>query len=249
VTRRFPVTVAAYSDAMVEEIAGPVARRLRSGDEVDLVIGNRDRPLDLATLDRWTSRLSASLPSEVTLLGHTSGLAKAFRLAREAPPAVRAVVLDYEPEYDPEFTWEFGPTRDHFERFAAGVRTTGRRAIGYPTGRPLREGPLQRFGWDYGELASKVDDLYPQTQHWARLGPEAWHAVLERLRSQLGRPGLGLPGGTVQVTLGDSVNAIAGDAAFERIREAEVGGPHRLFVWWSPSHGDELSKLLARLDE
>ncbi|MCI4323797.1 MAG: hypothetical protein L3K03_07265 [Thermoplasmata archaeon] len=248
-TRSIPISLAAYNDAMVEAIAGAVRPWVRTGDEVDLVSGNHDNPLSLANLGRWCERLVPQLPTGTLFAAHTSGLDNAATLADQAPAAVRSILLDYEPNFDPAFTWEFPPTLAHLDQFSARCRGRGRRAIAYPTGRAIQEGPLQHFGWDYAEIAGHVDDVYPQTQHWASLGAASWASALSKLRAQHSRRGIDPRSLVVQLTIGDGGNAILADPAVNRFREARDLGIRRLFVWWSPPFLDELSRFLTRLDQ
>jgi len=247
-SRAFAVVLAAYSDAMVEGVCSQFTRFLRPGDEVDLVSGNHDRPLALPDLGRWVSELTEALSEEVALDGHTSGLANVAQLAAGAPERIRAILLDYEPNWDPEFTWDLGATQTHFERFAEICRAHGRRAIAYPTGRPLLEPSLQVYGWDYAELARHVDDLYPQTQHWASPGPGRWAAALEKLRGQRSALGRSPRDLTLQLTLGDRLNGITARDAMARVQEAATGGLSRLFLWWAPSSASDVLELLTALN-
>jgi hypothetical protein len=243
-----PLVIAAYNDAMVAGLTGPLHRFLRPNDEVDLVVGNRDHPLSVPTLNRWAEAISTGSPPGVRLAAHTSSLEKVAEVARSADPAVASILLDYEPQWDPSFTWEFAPTLAHFDQFAAICRNSHRQAIAYPTGRPLLEGPLQRYAWDYGEIRRRVDDVYPQTQHWASLGSDRWRQVIERLRSQWARAGLPENRVTVQVTIGNRENGVGSEVATMRVREAVAMGVGRLYVWWAPDVLDETARFLAGVE-
>ncbi|MCI4373373.1 MAG: hypothetical protein L3K02_07015, partial [Thermoplasmata archaeon] len=172
--RAVPLVIAAYNEAMVEAIQGPLRGFFRAGDEIDLVSGNHDRPLSVPTLNRWTTDLAGTLPAGVRFAAHTSGLGNATTIASQGVPRLSSILLDYEPNWDPAFTWDFAPSLAHFDQFASACRAAGRRAVAYPTGRPLREVALQGYGWDYGELRRHVDEVYPQTQHWSTVGSAGW---------------------------------------------------------------------------
>ncbi len=246
--RSVPLTLAAYSPPMVDAVLGTLRPFLRRGDEVDLVAGNHDRPLSIETLNQWALRLESELPDGVGLLAHTSSLEKVATIATQGAVSLRSVLLDYEPNWDPEFTWEFGSSLAHFDQFASVCRAHGRRAIAYPTGRPLREGRLQAYGWDYGLLRGHVDEVYPQTQHWATLGTDAWTAVLQRLRSQWLAHGQDPRSLTVQLTIGDRENGVPASVALERYREASLASEGRLYLWWSPAVLTEVVSFLRTLD-
>ena len=246
--RSVPVSVAAYNDRMVEAIAGPIGTFFRPGDEVDLVSGNGANPLSIADVNGWQERLTGSLPAGTTFSVHTSGLDHAAEAAARAAPPLRSVLLDYEPRYGPEFTWEFRSTLSHLDRFAAKCRRERRRAVAYPSGRPLLEPRRAPRAWDYAEMGRRVDDVYPQTQHWASLGARWWAAAVSRLRSQHAGHGLDPRSIVVQLTIGGTRNGIRWESALARYREVERGGLRRLFLWWSPPYGDDLARFLAALE-
>jgi hypothetical protein len=245
--RSTPLVIAAYNDAMVEALLGALRPYVRPGDEVDLVSGNHDRPLSVPVLNRWVSELQAALPSGVRFAAHTSSLEKVCSIATEAVPALASILLDYEPNWDPAFTWEFGPTLAHFDQFASLCHSRGRRAVAYPTGRPIQEAPLQRYGWDYGELRRHVDEVYPQTQHWATVGSAGWSGALGRLRSQWAAHGFDPRSLVVQLTIGDRDNGLAALGALSRYREAVAQGVGRVYLWWAPGVLEELRILLEAL--
>jgi hypothetical protein len=247
--RRLAIILAVYNDAMIRAVAGLLAPRLRLGDRLDLVVGNRDRPVELATLTRWRAMLGATMPEEAIGTVHTCGERNVALVAHDGPPWVRSVLLDYEPDFDPEFTWELPGTLHHLDRLAGLCRGAGRRAIGYPTGRALLEGPLQAYRWDYGELGRHLDGVYVQTQHWARTGPETWARALGRLREQLG-PTLWTTGDVaVQLTLGDGPNAVTVPVAVESYRTAESMGVRQLVLWWAPAFANEVAEFLGGIED
>jgi hypothetical protein len=246
--RTIPLIFAAYNESMVSALRGPLRPYVHSGDEVDLVSGNHDQPLSVPNLNRWATELAAALPEGVRFAAHTSNLEKVATIATQSLPSLASILLDYEPNWDPEFTWEFAPTLAHFDRLAAVCRSGGRRAIAYPTGRPLQEGPLQRYGWDYGAIRGRVDDVYPQTQHWATVGPAGWSTVLQRLRSQWVAHGFDPRRLVVQLTVGDRDNGLPGSTVFDRFREAAAQGVGRVYLWWAPAFVADMAQLLRALE-
>jgi hypothetical protein len=233
---------------MVDAVGGPLRPFLHAGDEVDLVSGNHDRPLSVADLNRWVARLIAALPPGIRFAAHSSSLAKVDSIAREADPKLASILLDYEPGWDPAFTWEFVPTLSHFDRFAAICHEHGRRAVAYPTGRPILEPPLQRYTWDYGELRGHVDAIYPQTQHWSTVGPTGWSSALRKLGAQWVAHGRDPRERVVQLTLGDRDNGLRTTDALARYQEARAQGVGGLYLWWAPSLLDETLRFLSALD-
>jgi hypothetical protein len=246
--RRFPLVVAAYNDEMVDHLLGSLRPLLRPGDGVDLVSGNRDHAVSITGLNRWVDALSGSVPGTVRLSAHTSSLGKVDQILAEGSPRLTSVFLDYEPQWDPEFSWEFGKTLAHFDAFAARCRAEGRRSVAYPTGRPLQEPPLRRYRWDYGEMRGHVDEVVPQTQHWATLGSGPWLGALRALRGQWVARGILPASATVQLTLGNRNNGLRREEAILRMREAVREGFGRLFLWWQPDLVEEVRLFLEDMD-
>jgi hypothetical protein len=246
--RTASLVIGVYNDSMVDALHGTLRSFLRAGDEVDLVSGNHDHPLSVPTLDRWASGLQEALPAGVRFAAHTSGLNHAAEIATGGAPIFTSILLDYEPNWDPQFTWDFPATLHHFDKFSAICRARSRRAVAYPTGRPLRETALQRYRWDYGELRAHVDGVYPQTQHWATLGSPGWTAAVRRLRSEWSAHGVEPGDLTVQLTLGDRDNGLPAETAIMRYSEAWVLGIRRFYLWWAPSMLDAVTAFLRAID-
>jgi hypothetical protein len=246
--RNIPVTIAAFNDAMVDSLTGPLRPFVHSGDEVDLVSGNHDRPLSVERLNAWVSRLGQLLPPGVRFSAHSSGLENIAAIVQQASPSIRSILLDYEPNWDPQFTWDFPATVAHFQQFARVCRSGVRRAVAYPTGRPLREIHLQQFAWDYGELYRHVDDVYLQTQHWSTMDSKAWLATLDRLRAQRERSGVTSVPLTVQLTIGDRENGLMAAPALVRYQEAQARGLGRLYLWWAPGLASEVARFLFGIE-
>ena len=246
--RSVPVVLAAYNEQMVRAILQHGGAWMRPGDQIDLVSGNSAKPVSVPTLNAWATELAPILGSGVELAAHTAGLSNVEAISAGAAPAFRSIRYDYEPNFEPEFTWDFRATLQLMDRFAQSCRRHERRAVAYPTGRPLREAPLQQYGWDYGEIGRRVDELDPQTQHWASLGPGPWSEIIGRLHEQLARAGQSDSRPNLQLTIGQGGNAIDPDSAVQRFHEAERLGIARLFVWWAPEMEPAVEKFLGALD-
>jgi hypothetical protein len=246
--RSIPITLAAYNEPMLQGILGPLRPYVHPGDEIDLVSGNQDHPLSVPQLNQWADALAAQLPAGTLFGAHMSGLDKVTVAAAGLSARYQSILLDYEPNFDAAFTWDFNPTLAHVDQFAAICRAKGKRAIAYPTGRALQEKPLLAYAWDYALLMRHADDSYPQTQHWSTMGPGPWANALATLRSQHQRNGLDPRSIVIQLTLGQGGNAIPADVAIQRYREAVAGGIRRLYLWWSPPMQAEIATFLAALE-
>jgi hypothetical protein len=232
---------------MVQALAGPLRPYIAPGDRVDLVSGNDGHPLSVPTLNRWAETLAPRLPPGAEFAAHMSGLEKVAEAARTLSPRFSSILLDWEPKFDPTFSWDFRSTLAVFDRFAAICRAAGRRAVAYPTGRPIQEADLAAYAWDYAEMARHVDEVQPQTQHWASLGPVAWARALARLRDQHARLGSAPRAIAVQITLGQGGNAIDPSSAVERYREALGGGIGRLYLWWGPAFVSFVQRFMGQI--
>ena len=93
-----------------------------------------------------------------------------------------------------------------------------------------------------------MDDVYPQTQHWATVGSTGWSTAIQRLRSQWVAHGFDPHGLLIQLTLGDRDNGLPSSSAVARFREAVSQGVGRLFLWWNPAVLEDMAKLLETLD-
>jgi len=242
------MVIAAYAPPMVDALLGPLLPFLHPGDEIDLVSGNHDRPLSVPTLNGWATRLASSLPPGVRFAAHTSGLDKVAEIAQSASPRIASILLDYEPNWDPAFIWEFDRTLVHLDQFASLCRAHGRRAVAYPTGRPLAEAALQRYAWDYGEMRRHVDAVYPQTQHWSTVGTPGWTGAIGRLRSQWSAHGFDPATLVLQLTIGDKDNGLLSATALDRYRQASALGMGTFYLWWTPALLDEVRSLLTAVE-
>jgi hypothetical protein len=241
---RLPVIVNVYNSQQASLLLDRVAARLRAGDVVALVNGNGGRPLDQGLLQRWVQDLSPQLPEGVAVSHHTSGLENVQRSAKGSPLVCSSLLYDYEPAFEPEFSWDFASTLNCFRNFASTCRQAHRQAVGYPTGRAILETDLLAAQWDYGELRACVDRLIVQTQHWAHLGWTAWDSALAKLEAQFLNRGWNAQQLSVQISIGSGPNAVDGSTArafFEDAGRRALGG---VYLWWSPEAITDLVGLL-----
>lgn len=241
---RLPIIINAYNPAGVSLIVDRVSSQLRPGDQVALVNGNGGHRLDETALQLWVSRLVPSLPPGVSVSHHTSGLSNVQLSAASSPPVFSSLLYDYEPNFEPEFTWDFSATASSFRRFAAACRAGHRKAVGYPTGRPILEPDLSPYRWDYGELRACVDQLIVQTQHWARVGFAGWGTALSALETQFSNRGWSVGEVIPQVSIGSGPNAVDAASARLILDDAQRRGVGGIYIWWSPDAVEDLVGLL-----
>jgi hypothetical protein len=242
---RPPAVINAYNSAQVSLIIDQVAPRLRPGDQVALVNGNGGHSLDEGQLRQWVDQLVPHLPHGVTLCHHSSGLSNVEMSATATPSMCSSLLYDYEPNFEPEFTWDFASTLECFGKFATICHRANRQAVGYPTGRAILETGLLAYRWDYGQLRTCVDRLIVQTQHWAHLGAGAWNTALSKLQLQFSARGWSPEQIIPQVSIGGGPNAVVGSMARVVLEDAVRRGVGGVYVWWSP---DAISDLVELLD-
>ncbi len=177
-----------YNDAGLRELAR-LSPFLGPDDLLMLVSGNVDKPLNIAWLERTLAQLTSQHPQGRILIA-TAGVNHLEQLAKASLP-VAGLVYIYEPSFAnvPEFSWEAAQTLENLGRAAATVRASGFQFAFKPTGRPLFQPYLFKYGWDYGSFAERTDALLVQTQTYCRKGNFAGAVAKLELEcaSQLGR--------------------------------------------------------------
>jgi hypothetical protein len=231
----FSLIVQAYNAEQVDYLANTVAPHLRPGDIVDLVVMQTGDP---AVVNGWYSTLSAVLPG-VEYAAHAAGLANIRTLVAGLNPGVPRVLYDYEPNFEPEFTFDFPTTLSNFEQFASIVRSAGFKAIGYPTGRGLKN------GWDYGKIAVELDGVWDQTQGSLTGGISGFQTDVQKLLGQLSAQGFSPRNYdfVCQATVGTGGNAVPPALTAQAMQYLAAQGFPKGYVWWSLA--DEADLLTA----
>lgn len=231
------VNIPIYNSAGLRELAR-LEPFLRPDDQLMLVSGNVDKPLDLGWLDESLALLER-YPQPVLVA--TAGHAHLERLGAAGPRAAGLVYI-YEPGFAnvPEFSWEFEKTLENLERATATTREAGFRAVFKPTGRPLFQHNLERYEWNYGAFARPTDALLVQTQTYCHKGN------FDRAVAKLGLECAAQLGKTfVQVTLDLAArNGVSATDAVTCARVAAQGGFAGVTVWWSPRYTAEAVSFL-----
>lgn len=232
------VNIPIYNSAGLRELER-LSPLLRSGDTLMLVSGNVDRPLDLGWVEESLAFLER-YPDQTALVA-TAGHAHFERLAAVKPRAAGLVYI-YEPGFAnvPEFAWEADATVRNLGRAVATAREAGFQAVFKPTGRPLFQANLARYGWDYGVFAEGTDALLVQTQTYCHKGnfAEAVAKLGLECAAQLGKT-------YVQVTLDLAArNGVSPTDAVTCARAAADHGFAGVTVWWSPRYTVEAVAFL-----
>lgn len=232
------LNIPVYNDAGLRELAalGPF---LRPDDTLMLVSGNVARPLELGWLKKTLTQLAAKYPQPVLIA--TAGLENLEQLAA-ANLTNAGLVYIYEPGFAnvPEFSWAADTTVQNLERAAHLVRAHGSQIAFKPTGRPLFQAYLFKYGWNYGSFAERADLLLVQTQTYCKAG--TFERAAEKLRQGCAHH---LAKTYVQLTLDPAArNGVSPEAAVSCAQTAMNCGFAGVTTWWSPRFTDEAVAFL-----
>ncbi|MGI0066944.1 MAG: hypothetical protein ACREB9_00740 [Thermoplasmata archaeon] len=233
--------VAAFNAGLVADLISGVGPYLLPGDVVDLVSGNSAGVADPADIAAWAAEIARALP-RVRVSCHTSGLVNVRALlAAPLPANVYGVAYDYEPNFEPEFTFDWPTTLATHKTFAGYCHAAGKNAIGYPTGRAV----LGDYGWNYGTLATVCDELWVQTEGNCFGGSN--ESAMSALESQFRGAGVSLSRLRNNATIGSSADGVTPAAGAACLQQAPTGAGW--YLW--PTEGQmaqvaETLQLLGR---
>ena len=247
--RGFTVVVPIYREAMLDLALTTLKPYLRDEDRFLIVSGNMSGPVDTAWINRAALELRAAYPY-ARLYAATSGLGNLERAAQEVGDLVEAVVYIYEPNFpnQPEFSWDFAKTRAHFSEAAERVRAQGFRTVGKPTGRPLLQPSLTDYNWDYGVLATTVDEMLIQTQTYCAESVSAFSEAIREISGQYGARGqtrAWLPQVTIDPVAPNGTSVGQAQACLSAARAQGVEGT---VLWWSPAFVERMITFLRGLN-
>ena len=207
-----------------------------------LVSGNVAKPLDLGWLEVALAQLAAEYSQRVLLA--TAGLGHLGELAATKLPNAGLVYI-YEPGFAnvPEFSWDAGTTLKNLERAADLAYTHGSKIAFKPTGRPLFQAYLVKYGWNYGSFAEHAELLLVQTQTYCRAG--TFGGAAEKLGLECAQQ---LAKTYVQITLDPAArNGVSPEVAVNCARTAEKCGFAGITAWGSPRFTDRTVTFLQIL--
>ena len=240
------ITLAARSAAEVDFLLTTARPLIEPGDSFDLVVGNGSLSQETANQDAQQLR---SEFSGVTVFAHTSGLENYSEVTEGVGTNVSGVLYDYEPGYEPEFTFNFTQTLANLEEATAIAHRQGVASVGYVTGRPILESSLEKYGWNYAVMALSVDRLIAQTQTYCAQSRSAFLNATSKVIGQFQAANMtSVP--TFQITIGNATtqlpNGVTAVPAYDCASELVSIGLHTLYIWWD--QGGE-SDLLAFLQD
>ncbi len=223
---------------------------LEPGDSFDLLVSGNQNPSHAANVvNHWASELHSVYPND-SITAHVSGIARYAAIAPLLGPNIMGLLYDYEPGYEPEFTFNFTRTVEHFVDVTTIAHTYGIESVGYPTGQPLHKSFLQEYGWNYAILGSVVDRLIIQTQAFCQLSPGDYARALGVVLDQYAAAGMDLLP-TFQITIGNSTSdlphSVNADQAYACAQQQAALGSHSLFIWWDQGALSNLIEFLVDL--
>ncbi len=243
------ITFAANSSSEVRFLLTSARPYLEPGDSFDLVSGSPENStLSVSNLQRWSEELRAAYPW-ATISFHTAGVGNLGGVAPAAIGNASGVLYDYEPGFEPEFSFNFTATLANFQNATAIAHANGVRSIGYPIGRMLLDPALQKYDWNYATLAGTVDQLIVQTQTYCAQGVPRFAEATGLVLAQFKAANLtSVP--TFQVTIGNATtalpNGVTAVPAYDCAAQLTGAGLSTLYLWWDI--GGE-SNLLAFLQD
>lgn len=252
-TRTSPLafTFAANSSAEVQTLLTTLRPYVLPGDAFDLVSGSPEGvPLSLTNLNRWAAELRSAYPSNA-IYAHTAGVANYATVAAGVSSDFAGVLYDYEPGFEPEFTYNFTQTLSDFANVSAIARAHGIESVGYPIGRPILGNGTGGIRWDYAALAGEMDQLVVQSQTYCHAGMSAFADAVETVQAQYAAEDLpAVP--EFQVTIGNATtslpNGVTSSTGIACADALVARGLPSVYVWWDEGGVAELVQFLAVLE-
>jgi hypothetical protein len=240
------------NDSVLAALDGPLRTFLRSGDTIMLSSGadaNRS-PADVGYLNGRLSILTSELPSGLIYEARTGGLANVESIVSGLSSGFSAVVYDYEPGFESEFSLNFTSTLTNFIVFAQECHLAGFQAVGYPFSLPLWGKNFQQYNWDYGTLlaSSGVDGIQLQDQGAIHTGMTVWNRSISDLSSQYHQYRIPADDMSLQLTLANGTpNQINVSAAYDAYADAVSRGVGQIILFWNLGCLPELVHFLRMI--
>jgi hypothetical protein len=241
------ITFDANTSAEVTTLLTTIRPYVLPGDSFDLVSGSPESsPLSVTNVNHWAAELRETFPS-ATIYAHTAGISNYGTLSAGVRGNVTGVLYDYEPTFEPEFTYNFSSTLSNFQNVSAAARAAGVESVGYPIGRPILGAEVEDYRWNYAVLAGAVDRLVIQTQYYCKVGPTTFATAVSTVLDQYAAADVS-PAPTFQVTIGNATtslpNGVTAAPAYDCAQELTSLGLHTLYVWWDEGAASELVQFL-----
>ncbi len=242
------ITLQAFNSQQVSDILASALPFLTAGDTI--VLGRHlpnDTP-DIVTLDHWAEELAPHLPAGVELAALVEGLPNVQDAAQNLSPLFQSITVDYEPDptFFPSWTWNFTVAVSYYEQAANLCHEFARQLMAYPSGRPLLEGDLQQYAWDYGVFGQAANSIDVETQGYTN--GSKWSAAMTKLTDQLNQTDVPLNHLTVQLSFGSGGNGVNESTVIQDVRVAYALSVTGDFLFWTLQDSAWLVPILAAIE-
>lgn len=230
------------------EVAKTEFRPYITRDDIFLVVSGNFNSLDLAWIDEATATLKRTYPDVPVFVG-TGGFRNVSLIVEKVAHPCQGLVYIYEPNLpgEPEFTWDPEGTAANFRRAAELARQRGLAFAVKPTGRPLLQTGLKKYGWDYRALAGTADAVFVQTQTYCKKGPDVFQKAIKKLQSQFETNGVSVPWFPEISVDPEAPNGVPVSRAVKCTQVARAEGITGVLLWWSPEHVEAALEFLRFL--
>ncbi len=238
-----------YNDHGLSIATNQLAKHLKDTDTFLLISGNFNS-LDVKWLNKAVKKIKDTYPGANIFIG-AGGFGNLKIILEEVNEPYNGLVYIYEPNLPKgeEFNWNFETTKSNFEKAAEAARKKGKKFVGKPSGRPILQGSMQKWKWDYSTLSETTDQLFIQTQTYGKKGTDEFEKAIDKVSAQYkakGKSSNWFP----QVAIDpNSPNGIDVGQAVKCTQIAAKKGLDGMLVWWSPKSSDKMFdylKLIGR---
>ena len=176
------------------------------------------------------------------------GLPNVQDAAQNLSPLFQSITVDYEPDptFFPSWTWNFTVAVSYYEQAAILCHEFARQLMAYPSGRPLLEGDLQQYAWDYGVFAQAANSIDVETQGYTN--GSKWSAAMTKLTDQLNQTDVPLNHLTVQLSFGSGGNGVNESTVIQDVRIAYALSVTGDFLFWTLQDSAWLVPILAAIE-
>lgn len=224
----------------------------------DIILITDPAPVNVSNINSIVAAIRANHPDNPIYL-RTFGLESIEDILDSTSPLLSPEITGISYIYEdrtsqgdePEFSDDFTETLANYDDFVAlmAAKGGGRLLVTEPSGRGL---PYRDYtGWDYGEIAAKVDLCLVQSQRNAKLESEATTAdafadAITSVAAEMAAEGITEYG--MQISIGGDTNSIAsGDDAFAMFELAAAADVPIMHMWPQQSQITEFKEFFDTL--
>ncbi|MGC2788729.1 MAG: hypothetical protein WA547_01570 [Thermoplasmata archaeon] len=250
------VNVQVTNSGEVNYALNSVAGVLRPGDTIDLTHDGHNPVTSsvLSQINQVAAEFAHVAPVGVVISGHTFYMGQIGALANGSSAPISEIVSTLEPNGATRgLSYTFGAALSYFEEATALAHAQGLQSVGYPTSGFLPEGGEASYDWNYGQLASKVDQMWVEMQGFAynngQYGTSAFSQALSSLVDQVNGSGQPLSKVAIQLILGDTPGLLGVDAtqALADIAIALAAGISTIDLWMESGYESYLGATIEGL--